>query len=244
VSAVDTTPLVVLSNRGPAYIGDALESLEAHTPVSWAPDVHIVDDSGDPTWRAALIARHGDKCTVHAVDDKPAGYTAAMRRVWEVGRELGSRVFLLEEDFVFVEDFDVRWLHDVLDTNQRLAQVALLREPWYPVEKKTLGGVMDAQQARVDGERAKVGRGPTTWVWHDHPHVYRTHDAGFTGNPSLITPSVFDVDWPYGKWTETAMGDRLIARDYRFGWFPKPGTRTGSMTRHIGAERANTSKGY
>lgn len=242
MSIVDTTPLVVLSNRKEAYLPQALASFGEHTDDTWAPDIHIVDDSGDPAWRALLLAKFGDRVTVHAVADRPAGYTAAMERVWELGRELDSRVFLLEEDFVFVEKFDIGWLHQILDANKRLAQVALLREPWYPIEKPR--GVMDAQQQRVDTERKAVGRAHTTWVWHDWPHVFRSHDAGFTGNPSLLNKAVFDVDWPAGSWTESAMGDRLIARDYRFAWMPVPGSRHRAFTRHVGAARSTTSKGY
>lgn len=239
---LDTTPLIVLSNRREEYLPQALLSIGEHTGEWWAPDVHIVDDSGDPAWRALLLAKFGDRVTVHTVDDSPVGYTKAMQRVWALGRELDSRVFLLEEDFVFVEHFDITHLHQILDANKRLAQVALLREPWYPIESRR--GVMDAQQQRVDRERKDAGRAHTTWVWHDYPHTFRSHDAGFTCNPSLINAAAFDVDWPDGEQTETAMGNRLIGRDFRFAWMPLPGTRHGAITRHVGATRATTSRGY
>jgi len=242
VDVVDTTPLIILSNRKGEYLPQAVLSLDQHTPDSWAPDVHIVDDSGDPAWRALLLATFGDTVAIHAVDDHPAGYSKAMQKVWQVARELDSRVFLLEEDFVFVEDFDITWLHEILDANKRLAQVALLRQPWYPNELAR--GVMDAQQQRVDAERGIIRRSPTAWVWHDYPHTFRSHDAGFTCNPSLLNKAVFDIDWPDGKWTETAMGNTLIARDFRFAWMPVPGGRHGAFTKHVGATRGTHSKGY
>jgi hypothetical protein len=195
----------------------------------------VVDDSGDPEWRAEL--RRWD-VTVFAVADQPAGYTAAMRRVWDLGPQYSNgRVFFLEEDFVFTRPVDLDDLHAVLDAHPQLAQVALQRAPWFRSEHRT--GVLPAQRMRVDRERAALGRPGTTWTLHAD---CIEHDAGFTGNPSLIAAAAFDVPWPAAEWSETAMGQALTAAGLTSAWYGREGDPP--HVEHRGRDRAEHSGGY
>jgi len=225
-------PVVVLTNRRERYLPAALDSL--HRNVTGLGEVVIVDDSGDQDWRERLA---GDADSVVAVADQPAGYTRAMQTLWRVGADLGGPVFMLEEDFTFRLPINLRDLATVLTGYPKLAQVALQRAPWYPVELRR--GVLAAQRRRVDRERRIKGQPPTTWRQQPH-HV--EHDAGFTGNPSLISPRAFETEWPDCDWSETAMGDRLVEAGFRFGWYGREGD--APHVEHVGGERAEHSAGY
>jgi len=225
-------PVVVLTNRRDLYLPQALASLNSH--VSGFGEVVIVDDSGDKGWRDRLAS---DADTMVTVADQPAGYTRAMKTLWRVGADLGGPVFMLEEDFTFRLPVNLRDLAIVLTGYPKLAQIALQRAPWYPVERRL--GVLAAQRRRVDRERRIKGRRETTWRQQPH-HV--EHDAGFTGNPSLISPRAFEVAWPDCDWSETAMGDRLVEAGFRFGWYGREGD--APHVEHVGGERAEHSAGY
>jgi hypothetical protein len=224
------TVLVCLSNRRSLYLPDALASARKH--LSGWDSVIVVDDSGDPDWHHELTDR--EAVAVIPVADQPAGYTAAMRRTWTLG--LG-RIFLLEEDFVFVRDVNLSALHATLDGNPHLAQVALQRAPWYPIEYRA--GVLRAQRQRVDRDRRLAGRLPTRWVRHPH---YVEHDAGFTGNPCLISERAFEVEWPDVEWSETAAGDRMVEAGLSFAWYGREGE--AAHVEHVGQQRAESSGGY
>ncbi len=218
-----------LSNRKDLYVRDALASLRKH--VAGATEVVVVDDSGDARWRRRLAAEQD--VPVVPVPCGPAGYTAAMRFVWGLFAE---RVFFLEEDFTFVRDVDLAELHAVLDAHPRLAQVALQRAPWYRNEP---AGVIAAQRRRVDRERTRAGAPRSRWIHHaDHVE----HNAGWTGNPSLIAAAAFTVDWPDVAWSETAMGERLAEHGHTSAWFGREGDPP--HVEHHGRRRAAHSSGY
>jgi hypothetical protein len=225
------TTVVCLSNRRGTYVHEALASLRKHV-TGWNR-VIVVDDTGDPAWRARLAQLEAIR--VVPVSDRPAGYTAAMARIWQLA---AGRLFLLEEDFVFVRGLDLAELHAVLDANPKLAQIAVQRVAWYANEKRR-GSVLRAQRERVDRERAAAGQPPTSWTVHAS---YVEHDAGFTGNPSLIADAAFEHDWPQCDWSETAMGDQLRAAGLSSAWFGRDGDPP--HVEHRGLERADTAGGY
>lgn len=216
-------PAIVLTNRKDLYLPAALESL-AHLNIARTV---IVDDTGDEDWRRSLRDSTGNR--VVGVAAQPAGYANAMQAVWDAAWMLRSPyVFLLEEDFTIDQDVDLGLLADVINENPRIAQVALQRQPWYENEKKH--GLIGAM--RENGVTFTERDG--TWL---------EHDAGFTGNPSLINREVL-IDlprWPTGDWTESQMGKRMKARRWTFGYWGLEGQQTCT---HHGHERAETSKGY
>lgn len=210
---------IVLSNRKDMYLPAALQSLENVRGIS---NVVIVDDSGDLDWRRELYRVHGG-CV--EVAEHSAGYTAAMQMVWKVARELGGPVFFLEEDFTIDTPIDLMDLQRILDADQSLAQVALQRQAWYPIEHRF--GLIGAQRRR--GQRF-LDRG-----------THLVHKSCFTGNPSLIPPRTFHFPWPSGTWTEDAMTKRLIQAGMHFAYL---GREFDQHVTHRGDQRAETSRGY
>ena len=212
------TDVVLLSNRRGRYLPEALASVRHLGGVG---GVTVIDDSGDPEWRR-FIARD---VPLIEVADQPAGYGAAMAAVWAYGRAKGEPVFLLEEDFTIERALNLADLHAVLEADPTLTQVALQRQPWYQNEVEA-GGMIAAMRS---GRRFEKRDG---WL---------RHDAGFTGNPSLIATQSFHFDWPQVAWSEMAMSNRLRAAGLAFAYFGEEGEE---YVTHHGSERAETSHGY
>jgi len=203
--------LVVLSNRLDAYLPDTIDSLAAH--VNGVDQLTVVDDSGDPMWREHVEATLG--IDVVAVAAEPAGYQAAMQRVFDVAQ--GEHFALWEEDFRALEAIDLNEMARILDERPHLAQLALLRGPWYANEVAA-GGVLQARAN--DGHEIELVDG-----------VFE-HRAFFTCNPTVLPRRTFTRTWPQRHFSEAAFGSELL-RDpsTRFGMLP------GIRVEHVGHER-------
>lgn len=191
-------PVVTLTNGRRDCITRTLPSAMKH--LTGLGNVVIVDDSGDPAYRAWLAERFPD-APVTAVAPRPAGYWQAMRTVWSVARASGAdAVFFLEDDFVFPGDVDLTDLNHVLSKQPHLTQIALLRQPWFANEIAA-GGLIEALEVQ----------GQTFTERTDGAHNWIEHRAVFTGNPSLIPARTFTRDWPEGAWSESRFGRMLFA---------------------------------
>lgn len=178
----------------------------------------IFDDSGDPEFTDWLYTLG------HSVASwgRNVGFTESMflARRWLTRHTTESYVFHLEEDFTFDEPVDLTDLAGVLDGNDHLDQVALLRHPFFPRELRA-GGIMEehpeAYTIRSDAQGRK---------WAEH-------QLHFTCNPSLYRMSLADLDWPRkGRHTETTFGQQRVAAGQSFAyWDARP------LCTHIGAEK-------
>lgn len=213
--------VVILTNRKDLYIHRAAASLS--NLYGWG-HLTIFDDSGDQDWRRKMMGLGGYSNFI-PIADEPVGYSAAMRAIWKWCRDHGDRVLFWEEDFILDDKLDLTNLEAILDADPTLAQVALQRQPWYANEKQH--GLIGAQ--RVSG-RTFVDMGG--WI---------KHDSGFTTNPSLINPAVFEHEWPHGEWTEFQMSNKLRDAGFTFAYYGHEGEQ---YVTHIGYERADTSGGY
>ncbi|MGW4718863.1 glycosyltransferase family 2 protein [Nocardia sp. NPDC004260] len=198
--------LIVGTYRRRDYIEEALASIDRH--VHGITDIVFVDDSGDTdhhTW----LAQHGK-----VVDVGRRGYNAAMKAVCAAAE--GEQILFWEEDFTAIRDIHVDQMAEILYLRPYLAQVALLRQPWFPIEH-TYGGLIEALQAKghtfteVDGVLEQT--------------------ATFTCNPSVWRASVTTDGWPAGKWSEDRKRDILLGQGYRFGYLP------GIAVHHDGERR-------
>lgn len=215
-------PLIVLGNGRKDYITQALASIRQH--LDGLLTATIVDDSGDPAYRAWLAAEY-DVPVVPVADDGRAGYWRAMRRVWQVAS--GWRwVLFWEEDFVLTKPLDAADLAAVLDEHPYLTQIALLRQPWFGNEHEH-GGLIEALEAQRNHFQQRTD-GTRSWI---------EHRACFTGNPSLIPASTLRRPWPEGDWSESRFGRELFrdpkARGAYWGQRGDP-----PLVTHIGHERA------
>lgn len=201
--------VVVLSNRGDAYVHDAIRSLRERV-TGW-DRLAIVDDSGDHEHRARMAARYPD-ADLHDVAASRAGYTAAMARVFEVMD--GPHALFWEEDFRAVVPIDLEPIAQRLDEDPWLAQIALLRGPWFGNEH-TAGGVLEAREAQ--GARFTRRDGLIRHVDH------------FTGNPCVLPKWVRDRGWPQCPWSESAFGRQLVKDGAGFAYLDG-----GVMVEHVG----------
>lgn len=204
--------LVVLSNRREKYLPDTLHALR-RLVFGWN-ELVIVDDSGDEDHRHRTAAQNPD-AEVIPVAPEPSGYTAAMGVVTDSMH--GETVAFWEEDFIPARPIDLQQIAGTLTARPHLAQLALLRQPWFANEVEH-GGVVEALEAQ--GQRFNLVDG------------ILEHTAFFTGNPSLWTPAVYRPGWPTGSWSENRKRDELRAAGYKFGLIPEVrvhhvGERTG-----------------
>lgn len=187
--------LIVGTYRKRAYIDKALDSIDKY--VTEVTEIVFVDDSGDPEHHAYL-SQFGK-----VVDTGRSGYGPAMKAVCaEAGHD---KFAFVEEDFQFLNHVDLKAMGDLLDERPYLAQLALLRGPWFPVEHEH-GGLIEALVAK--GEKFDMVDG----LWEQ--------TATFTCNPAVWQQGIAPQGWPDGQWSEDAKRDQLLAQGYKFGFVP------------------------
>lgn len=229
-----TVPLIVLTNGRPECISKTIPSAREH--LHGVAGMVIVDDSGDPVYGQWLedefIGGPWDGKVLHLPE--PHGYWRAMQYVWGLARHWAATYdtnafFLLEDDFTFNTNVDLDDLAGVLDAHPYLAQIALLRQPWFANEHAH-GGLIGALQAQ----------GQTFTECMDGTHWWIEHRACFTGNPCLIPRATFERDWPEGDWSESRFGRGLFAdqraRGAYWGRLADP-----PRVEHIGRNRVGTA---
>lgn len=153
------------------------------------------------------------------------GYGLAMRRAYEV--ELGSGqpwIVHLEDDFTFNQPVDLVAMQNLMRANPHMAQLALLRQPWYENEIAA-GGIFQANPERFTQHDGWVG-----------------HRAFWTSNPHLTRRSFLARhQWPTRQWSEGRFGREVLKdRQLELGFL---GTLDDPpRVTHIGVERAG--RGY
>lgn len=187
---------IVLTNRRRKYFPGLMISMRQMTDLG--PGL-ILDDSGDYEFLEEIRDEYPG-WEVRAVDySGPAGYNAAMQRVWAEA-ENHDHVVFLEEDFRFERKVRFTTLANVLDLDPDLVQVALLRQPWFSNEIQA-GGLIPAlvQQGHMF-IRTAIGL---------------THRAYFTTNPCIFRGRdwVKNHPWPTGDGSEYAFTRMIFDHD-------------------------------
>lgn len=168
--------------------------------------------------------------TLHVVDADHRGYTRQMVDTWRtLTRCECEHALFWEADFRPLTTTPLDDMRRLLAAHPDLAQVALLRQPWFANEI-THGGVIEALEAQgVD------------FADQDDPVPHIRHRAGWTGNPSLFPRALVDEHpWPFTPWSESAYGQSLVAAGYSFAYL---GTDRAPMVEHCGV-RTEASGGY
>ena len=188
----------------------------------------IVDDSGDPAYREWLRATYGGADIVHVGGDR-MGYNAAMKRMREVGLATGADyIFHLEDDFKLMRPLDLDDLTSVMEANPMLAQMALVRGPWYHNEVAH-GGMIQALKAQGCAF-TECGWGGTYWI---------EHRAVWTANPSVFPKKIAMRHYPDGDWSESAFM-RDIRETTRFKCAYWGRMTDEPMVDHIGTYKMGT----
>jgi hypothetical protein len=121
-------------------------------------------------------------------------YDRAMRQA--VDHAVGSGqpwIFWLEDDFTFNQPINLNHMSNILEQNAHLAQLSLLRQPWYPHEQEA-GGIIEAN--------------PQAFTQRDG---WIEHAAYWTQNPMLTRREVLARDWPRGPNSERRFGELVFA---------------------------------
>lgn len=191
----------------------------------------LMDDTRDwlTTHRAGIHAALLQKPDVvlEVVDHHGRGYCHQMRLIWELLRgHPTDHVLFWEADFRPASLIDVAAMVQLLDEHQYLAQVALLRQPWFHNEVEH-GGLIEALEAQGQ-------------VFTDHDGFIE-HRAFWTGNPSVFRRGLVDIyDWPDVEWSESQFGSALRSSGHSFAIL---GTDRVPHVEHRG-ERTEASHGY
>lgn len=183
-----------------------------------------------PVGRCVVVA---DRCR----PDVPAGwelarvsgggYTKAVTAALDVAVGSGQPwVFWLEDDFVFNEPVDLAAMQTTMLANPHVAQLTLLRQPWYP-EELAAGGVIETYPEWEDRFAQRAG-----WI---------EHRAYWSNNPMLTRRSFLAAHrWPQKPGSERRFSEALFADE--------PATTVGIVghigdvprVTHIGTDRAGT----
>lgn len=187
---------IIGTYRGNKYLPRLMENLTNN--LGGVTEYAFVDDSGSPQpWQY----QRG-----HVFDVGRRGYNEAMKTVCRAATELapGEPFFFIEEDFTLLAPVSLHQIEARLLTRPNLAQVALMRGPFFPIEVEH-GGLLEGLKARLpDTKLELIGD-----VWEQ--------DGTFTCNPSMWRPEVAESGWPDGKWSEDKKRDELLAEGWLFG---------------------------
>lgn len=204
----------------------AIESAMDALPAKGLTELWISDDGGDDAYRARLREQYGRWGFIVSGSARNHGYTQHMMRIWALIRERirAPHVFFLEDDFTVDDKVDVEAMAYVLDTEPQLAQLVLLRQPWYPNERAA-GGVMEALEREGIWMRYREAANGATWHEHKGP---------FSCNPMLMPRETAHTPWPAVPWSESRFGTILREAGQTFGYW---GDRVQMCTHH-GTEKA------
>lgn len=212
------TDLVVLTSGRREYLQATLASADERLH-GLIVNRLMFDDSGDPAFAAWLDERYGDRFKIHH-NERNLGYSVAMSVARETVAAAGGSplVFWLEDDFIFNRDVDLGEMAQLLE-NERLAQVALLRGPYY--EREIAAGSIPDEH-------------PESYVRAVFRGIrYLRHERFYTSNPNLARRELYEIPWPEGRHTESRFGKQLVAQGMQYaflGWGE-------SWIEHIGAVR-------
>jgi hypothetical protein len=186
----------------------------------------IHDDSGDPGYSKWLWAEYGDTWTVHSTVQR-SGFAGAYHSAWSwlLEHDRNDWIFSTEDDFLIRRDVDLTSMVRVLESHPKLAQLALRRQAWNPMEIAA-GGIVEQHPDDYTDVRSPDGE------WLEHRRFWTT-------NPSLFNRRMLHRGWPDGPHSEGHFGISLFTdTDDVCGFW---GSRdSGTWVEHIGRERIGT----
>lgn len=204
-----------------AYLRESLASFGARVSGPIVQRVVYSDWGNEHRAELEAIAReHG----FYVAGDGHHGYVGSVQRLWRylALRARGELVFLAEDDFLYCRPVDLGQLAETLLSEPGLAQIALLRGPYYPREQEA-GGILGWDQRSFTRKAA------------GSPAERLEHRNFWTMNPALMRRTITSQGWPAVASSERVFGDRL---------FRDPAVRVAfwgngePWIEHIGAVRA------
>lgn len=154
---------------------------------------------------------------------KRIGFCASIAEAWRNVPKDIDFVFHLEDDFELRDEIHLQDFIDVLNQDDKLAQVSLVRQAWNQQEKAA-GGLIQAhpghyEQWYTDSRLLEKDRRQETVVrdgvrWRKIPWL--RHRRCFTTNPSLYPRRIVDRGWPVEDQCEGKFSIRLLQDEYVF----------------------------
>jgi hypothetical protein len=181
----------------------------------------IVNDSGSPEYHKYLCENYRDfKIISH---EKRKGLSSAIQSGWSEIDENIDFVFHLEDDFLFTEKPSINKMISILQKNQHLAQIALLRNAYYPDEIEVGGFVFKNINDYIQ------------------KNEFFEHKRLFTLNPSIYPKWIVDIGWQNG-WDEPHFTSKVLTvkPHARFGYFGN--MYDSPRVKHIGHIRSENWK--
>jgi hypothetical protein len=205
--------LIVITDGRWDYLQQTLDSAFAALNYDFSQRL-IVDDSGVKSFTPEVEG------FVTVKNSQRLGLAKAIQTAWDHLDPATDYVFHLEDDFIFPQPVDVEHmialLKDTFDED-KLAQMALMRQPWSP-EEHAAGSIYNMH--------------PESYTIHDE---YFSHSRLFTFNPCVYPMEVT----AYGAGLESEVTERLLADGWRFAYYGHPDDPPKTL--HIGVRR---SQGY
>ena len=203
----DKINIVVVTDGRHDYLERCMDSMNQITgPIG---NRFMFEDSGDDQYRARLARSYSEFLIIG--DGPRKGFTKTMVDVWKVlAIQPQQWAFHIEGDFTFPEPVKLDEMQQIMISNQHLAQLALLRQPWNR-EERIAGGYMQLNQHWFT-ERETNGQ------------CISEHRAFFTTNPHLTRRSVCATGWEDCDQSEGHTSLRL----FRQGFPGVPGKRVRS----------------
>lgn len=237
--------MVITDGRGDC-LQQTIESAVKNLPVKEFGCFLIVNDSMDleysswlhDTYNLGGIAYFKDipRILRFSVSDvaidagNKQGFGGAIRCGWQwlMEAEAIKYIYHLEEDFLHEEPIDIEAMLTILDDDEQLAQIALVRDP-VAAHEHAAGGLIESRPCEFYQETVTIGP-----RWNPIKEItWLSHTSFFTTNPCLYrTRLTHKYDWPIGTDSEARFGDRLIAEGYHFGFLGSFGDRP--KVKHIG----------
>lgn len=217
---------IVLTDGRKNYISESLPTWIKEYD-SQIKDKFIVDDSGDKEY-ADWLTEFFPTFNIVSIKNSRQGYAKAVQNVFRVFRESGCEFALhLEDDFILHKPVNLQDIVSVLEQNPNVAQMSIMRQPWYHNEVEH-GGVVEA----LEINKAKfTNKNTLGFDWVEHRSFY-------TCNPNVIPRWTTDTPWPDGNWSESRFGREIFAKKKTVGiWGNR---KDWPHTEHIGRERNGT----
>lgn len=152
----------------------------------------VVDDSGDPDFKAMIRLRWPDIDIIDTGGSK--GFAGAYQKVWATIAAYGLPwAFIVEDDFTAERSIDLAAMQQVMDDRPGLVQMALRRQAWSAPELEA-GGVIEQH--------------PDDYT--DLP-THLEHRRFFTTNPCLIRRELTATPWPKSSGSEAQFTRAVFA---------------------------------
>ncbi len=185
---------VVVSDRGDLYLPECLRALEQAASTAPPMRLAVVDDK-----------------------DHQLGLAGAVKAAWQIALgEYWDYLLHWEEDFLPLGSLPIAEMAEILDADQHLAQVVLLRPP-FSEEEIRAGGIIENRPDVVHTDRTVAGHGIVE------------HDRLFSLNPCLIPRRVLELGWVSNEEEFTA---RAKQAGFSFAFYGRT-----PLVRHVGVVR-------